>query len=90
MKKFLLKFSDSLLSKEEIRSVKGGYDGGGGGTGGGYPPAVHYLIYCANPYGGPSSTISGTSYGSCPDFYTANNWCKATYPGTVESNMYCS
>jgi hypothetical protein len=85
MKKFLLKFSDSLLSKEEIRSVKGGY--GGDPDGGGTPATHPFTLYCAKPYGGPSYVISGNG---CPSFSAANSMCATSFPGTVESNLYCS
>jgi len=88
MKKFLLKFADSLLSKEEIRSVKGGYGGtpGGGGGGGGYPT---FTLWCAKPSGGPSmGPISGG--GSCPPYNVANEMCRVAFgPGYVGSSLYC-
>jgi hypothetical protein len=85
MKKFLLKFSDSLLSKEEIRSVKGGYDGGGGGGGGGGPYNPTYTLWCYrnNQSLGP---ITGSG---CPSFNQANSICGWVYPGSIESNLYC-
>ena len=83
MKKFLLKFSNSLLSKEEIRSVKGGYGESGGG---GYPT---FTLWCAKPSGGPSmGPISGG--GSCPPYYVANEMCRTAFgPGYIYSTMYC-
>jgi len=81
MKKFLLKFSDSLLSKEEIRSVKGGYGENGGGV-----PNPTFTLWCAKPSGGPSYKITGSG---CPSFSTANSMCAARYAGTVASNLYC-
>jgi hypothetical protein len=82
MKKFLLKFSDSLLSKEEIRSVKGGYGETGGPIG-----SPTFTLWCANPGGGSSHMLTG---GGCPSYSTANALCAGNWPGTIESSLYCS
>jgi hypothetical protein len=74
MKKMLLKLSDSLLSREQMKGIKGG-DYGGGGSGGG-TSCGYYTIYCQ---------VNGTSYGTptnggcCPNYSTGTFICKVKY-----------
>jgi hypothetical protein len=76
MKKMLLKFSDSLLSREQTKVIKGGYDnidGTSGGNGSGIPGG--YATFRNNSggwltIGVPSCSASNiTSVGLPPDYY---------------------
>ncbi len=81
MKNKLLKLADSLLSKEEMKSLKGGDyppGGGGGGGGGGYS---HYA-YCYSGYSGNSMNI-GVS--SCSDLTWAYQQCWMAIQGSIIS-----
>lgn len=78
MKKTLLKFSKSLLSTEETKTIKGGYDpSGGGGTGGDF----NYII-CANYSVYPPDTWYGYA-GPCPTESTAIAFCQAQGMGYI-------
>jgi hypothetical protein len=68
MKKMLLKFSNSLLSREQTKGIKGGdypSSGGGGATG---TPSI---VTCYKWAWG-TQTVSVTS---CSDYYQVSNAC---------------
>lgn len=70
MKKTLLKFSKSLLSTEETKTIKGGYDTGGGPGSGEF----NYII-CANYAVYPPDTWYGYA-GPCPTEAYAISFCQ--------------
>jgi natural product precursor len=81
MKNKLLKLADSLLSKEEMKSLKGGDyppTGGGGGGGGGYG---HYA-YCYHGYSGNSMNIAVPN---CTNLTWAQEYCAMAIGGLVLS-----
>lgn len=71
MKKTFLKFSKSLLSNEETKTIKGGYDDtpGGGGTGG------HSYVVCGDSCCYPPERWFG--FAGCPTVANATSFCQS-------------
>ena len=74
MKKMLLKLGDSILSREQLKTIKGGY--GDGSTG--------CSTTCKDSNGVELGTIS------TPDCNDTICECKRSYSATASTYCYCS